>query len=277
MNYIGFGAGNDINYFVPEFIKSLNIILDNDSKKWNSTFLGIKICEPTYDVRFTVIVLSDFYYPEIAAQLTKMGYIENETFFSVYNLSKEIKTELPYPFVTKNWDDVDEDYDWAKKKVLDRYKLCAEDCINYEKVKSIADFGCGKMILKEFLPKDIKYIPVDYIRRDENTIVADLNKEFPDIYGDCAVVFGLIMLIDDIPSFLDKLTKRFSYVIICIKAAYSKFGESKIKAAANGVKNFLCSYELIPLMYERGFKLYKSRLYRGSMYIGCFAKEEDNQ
>lgn len=42
---------------------------------------------------------------------------------------------------------------------------------------SIADLGCGSMTLARYLKPDQSYIPVDVARRDEATIVLDLNKD----------------------------------------------------------------------------------------------------
>lgn len=42
--------------------------------------------------------------------------------------------------------------------------------------KSVMDLGCGEMKLREYLAPEIKYIPVDYVKRSEETLVCDFNK-----------------------------------------------------------------------------------------------------
>ncbi|MDX1700918.1 MAG: hypothetical protein R3250_09890, partial [Melioribacteraceae bacterium] len=53
-------------------------------------------------------------------------------------------------------------------------------------VKSVVDLGAGKEWLREFLPKDVMYYPVDLKKISNQTIECDFNKkQFPDISCDC--------------------------------------------------------------------------------------------
>jgi hypothetical protein len=46
---------------------------------------------------------------------------------------------------------------------------------------AIVDFGAGDMGLKQYLSDSVKYIPVDYCKRCEDTFVLDVNKDkIPD-------------------------------------------------------------------------------------------------
>jgi len=42
---------------------------------------------------------------------------------------------------------------------------------------SVADLGCGIMLLEKHLDRAVGYYPIDIVARDERTIVCDFNKE----------------------------------------------------------------------------------------------------
>ena len=51
-------------------------------------------------------------------------------------------------------------------------------------VGSILDIGCGECLLKKYLPREIKYYGLDYRKRNDETIVCNINEEkIPVING----------------------------------------------------------------------------------------------
>jgi hypothetical protein len=81
--------------------------------------------------------------------------------------------------------------------------------------KSIVDLGCGKEWLREYLPENIKYIPVDYKKRSEDTMIYDFNKkEFPDIKADVAFISGTFEYVNDFEWFLTEIKNKFKAIII---------------------------------------------------------------
>lgn len=75
--------------------------------------------------------------------------------------------------------------------------------------KVVADLGCGKQWLREFLPQNCEYLPVDYTERSNDTMVCDFNEyEFPNIYVDVVFVSGLLEYIKDINWFVEQVANH---------------------------------------------------------------------
>ena len=56
---------------------------------------------------------------------------------------------------------------------------------------SVVDLGCGRMWLREYLPKTVRYYPVDYEDRGAGCIVQDFNQyQYPDVDADTAFASG---------------------------------------------------------------------------------------
>ncbi len=73
----------------------------------------------------------------------------------------------------------------------------------------VLDIGCGMMWLEPLLARGNKYIPIDYVRRDDRTVVVDLNAQpLPAIDAEFAFMSGVLEYIQDVPGFLRQLTRR---------------------------------------------------------------------
>lgn len=82
---------------------------------------------------------------------------------------------------------------------------------------SVADLGCGPMQLRSYLQPGTKYIPVDVVARDSETILVDLNKEtLPTLTVDGWAAIGLLEYLFDVPALLRQLdgTLVTSYNVI---------------------------------------------------------------
>lgn len=79
---------------------------------------------------------------------------------------------------------------------------------------AVADIGCGLMTLRQYLPKDVRYLPVDIVPRGADTIVVDLNREsLPALSADAAAVLGVVEYLEDPGAFLAQL-RSFPDVVI---------------------------------------------------------------
>lgn len=127
-----------------------------------------------------------------------------------------------------------------------------EMSIYIEPRSSVMDMGCGPMWLKNFLPPECIYYPVDYIRRDSDTIVCDFNNyEFPDIKTDVIFCGGIIEYINDYQWFAKTV---YAHCSRCI-ASYNPVEYTADPAVRKNLDwvNSLTSHEFVECFKNAGF------------------------
>ncbi len=130
--------------------------------------------------------------------------------------------------------------------------------------KSIIDFGAGAEYLRKLISKDVLYYPVDYVKRSENTIVCDLNKnQFPEITADVAFMAGFLEYMNDVKDVIKKTARCVHKIILSYKGS-EKFPSS-----------LFSSDEVISILNSNGFVMTR----RSSEYpedwtlLACFEKK----
>lgn len=123
-------------------------------------------------------------------------------------------------------------------------------------VRSVMDVGCGECLLKHFLPREVKYYGVDYIKRKKDTIVCDINKEkLPQLDVDLYYLAGVIDYIENMPQFIKQL-KNARYVILS-KVRNERFIRLDDKIMDKGYMDYgISAYyvsDLITDMFENEF------------------------
>ena len=112
------------------------------------------------------------------------------------------------------------------------------------KDKSVMDLGSGNMQLGNILPDGCEYIPVDYRKTSDKTIVCDFNKyEFPDIKADVVCAIGILGYIKDPEWFLEKI------ISCCRKCIITYKGREKYDGS------MLYSEEIIDFLKARGWHI----------------------
>jgi len=121
----------------------------------------------------------------------------------------------------------------------------------------IMDLGCGLMTMENLLPVGCKYHPVDFIKRDERTIIADLNaNQYPYVKTDYIICSGLIEYVKDVPKLFKELAKlsdriHFSYAI-------KRTGESaRSRKKVNGWLNSYSEKQIKTIVQKSGFRVAK--------------------
>lgn len=72
---------------------------------------------------------------------------------------------------------------------------------------SVADLGCGTMTLKRHLAPGTRYVPVDVVARDADTMVVDLNREpLPALAVEGTAALGLLEYLFDVPALFRQLS-----------------------------------------------------------------------
>jgi len=166
----------------------------------------------------------------------------------------------------KNWQD-NEYFDEVWKERI-------KELVSYIDIEDykLCDIGCGEQWTKEFLPKTIKYIPIDYISRSVDTIVCDLNKkELPDCKSMENVVLcsGVLEYIVDIDWFVNSLVKTDK--VIASYCTLEKFSNLKIRKQY-AWKNNLTLEEFLQLFLKKGFILSKMNIINNNSTF-CFLKK----
>ncbi len=147
----------------------------------------------------------------------------------------------------KKWKDIEYfNPDWNERiKFMSKY---------VDSELSVTDLGCGKMWLKEYLTKDVKYIPVDYISRGEETIVCDFNKyEYPNVKSEIAFVSGCLEYVSDYEWFVKQISKYHKKCIVsyCVIENFPNINDRIKKTWVNN----LSELQVLDLFERNGFKL----------------------
>jgi hypothetical protein len=120
----------------------------------------------------------------------------------------------------------------------------------------VCDFGCGQAWTKQYIPNNLKYYGIDYISRNTETIVCDINKkELPDIEIMNDVIFcsGFIEYIEDTDWFFNSITPHAKKIILsyCGLKEFPKLSLRKKLAW----KNHLYTTDIIENILQYGFAL----------------------
>ncbi len=108
------------------------------------------------------------------------------------------------------------------------------------------------MKLETVLRGDCTYIPLDVVRRDERTLVVDLNKQrLPKIDADFVAGLGVLEYLIDLPAVLRQLSRQiprglFSYYPLEQRPAFDRL--------AVGWYNALNTPELLAIMRHSGYR-----------------------
>lgn len=135
--------------------------------------------------------------------------------------------------------------------------------------RSVCDIGCGQEWLRDFLPPGIKYYPVDYTKRSDETIVCDLNKkELPPEAAMQGTIFcsGVLEYIVDYSWFLKSIGQHSKKIIL----SYCTREEIPDFSVRTGLawKNHLISSEIVDIMQDCGFSLAKTSMYnKNSIFV----------
>lgn len=122
------------------------------------------------------------------------------------------------------------------------------------------DIGCGNCRLKKFLNNNIVYYGLDYIKRNENTLVCDLNKDcLPKLNVDLYYMAGIIYYVDD-------LVRLFSQMRDCKYLIFDFYDEANYlrmdghyadinTPVLNKRKGYLTFVELLNALAINGFMI----------------------
>ena len=123
---------------------------------------------------------------------------------------------------------------------------------------TVLEFGAARLVLREYLPTSCSYQPSDIVDRGFNTIVSDLNQEFPNLTRHYThVVFsGVLEYILDIDKVLNEL-KKHNDVVIASYATIDKISDY-VTRRQSGWINHLNNEQIISIFSKNGYELKSS-------------------
>lgn len=130
--------------------------------------------------------------------------------------------------------------------------------INFKKTDTVVDICATNGQIKAFLPENIRYISVDYIRYSEETILCDLTKnEFPILNSDsthtCILLIGAIPYAPDWKWLLRQTTENCDS-LICIHHDFVRMNREYCRTQFNN-NNAIFNHQIILEMQKLGFKM----------------------
>lgn len=189
-----------------------------------------------------IIVSTNIYFDEIKTKLLESGFSESQI--------------IPYTlFVPRNivWPDLEDNINWdLMKPSVELFSKWIDENMN-----SVVDYGAGQMYLKTFLSKDVKYYPIDYMKRFDDTIVCDLNKgNFPDLQADVAVLNGVLEFLITAEDLIKHVCEKTANMIIISYMTVDKFPNITGRRTS-GYLSDLTELKIIHLLDDGGFRLVK--------------------
>jgi hypothetical protein len=249
----------------PEFYDRVAYFIDADKTKTGAALFGKPvygfeaIAKESKDDTFVIINAKFRYYRAMADALKGFGWEEKIHFSSIEDFCQKTDTEdyitCSFEFLEKNGI-----FDINTNRHLwnDRTELLSQ-FIAWD-ARSIVEFGCGRCILKSFLPAGVAYTGVDYVKRDEDTIVCDVNRDpLPDIKADTLFLAGFIEEVKDVRSFFRYASQRCKQMVMSYHPLELRTGWGYKLGEYRDAANYLTSPELIALVQENGFLLKRSK------------------
>jgi len=200
-----------------------------------------KILKTAY-LTANIVISSIIYFDEIKRELLDLG-VKEERILSY-------RIFMPNEIV---WSDLDENIDWNLMRF--RVEMFSEWIA--PEIHSVSDYGAGKMYLREYLDESVKYYPIDYIRRNDQTILCDLNEGiFPEIQTDASVCSGVLEFINTAEKLLDHVCQNTSKMIILSYLTADQFPSVEGRRASAYVTD-LTDFQIVERMEQNLFYLEK--------------------
>lgn len=243
--------GNTVKYFVDNHKNNCDFEL---GEKNYPIYFPVKLLEENKD-ELHILVASVENYVTVARQLEEMGFMEGKHFSGCLE------------WIQAQWGEIGILHPAYELRVYQMAQMISKESC------SVLDLGCGRMSLKKYLCGDIKYIPCDYTKHDEMTIVCDLNRDvFPNVDIDTLFMSGVLEYIVDIESLVKESCRHTKREIICSFVTLECERDIVVRMR-NGWVNHLTITQFIDLFQKRGMKLeYSKRMQILNQVVMKFTK-----
>ena len=189
--------------------KGVDYFVDNNPNLIGTTYMGKPIYSPEKLLEedkenIVILIGSIIYHLEIEFQLKDMGF-EAEVHYQ-WAISFMGDDTCPRLWHYTDWTDRDKNsanlyYVEEGLEALERLKMVAR-LIDFGKITTVVDLCAANGRIEEFLPSNTNYIPVDYTKYSDRTVLCDLNRhEFPvlstPIEKTCVIMVASIQYVHD--------------------------------------------------------------------------------
>ncbi len=264
--------------------KGIDYFVDNDVKLIGTTYLGKpvygpeKLLEENRD-EILVLIGSIIYHTEIEFQLKDMGFVEDVHYKWAVGFCGDEK--CPRLWRHTEWNDRAQNKDnlhfiEESQEALDRLHFVSR-LIDFDKTNTVVDICAVKGRIRAFLPEEIKYIPVDYIKYSDDTVLCDLTKhEFPTITSGGGVCILLIAALPYAPDWR-WLLKRISEscdTFICAHHDFIRLNREYRRTHFTN-NNAVFNHQIILEMQKYGFTMVEAYDYHLRVVVMKFERKRN--
>ena len=119
---------------------------------------------------------------------------------------------------------------------------------------SLLDLGCRKaQFVKTICPKNVKYIPADFKKHDNEVIACDFNRAFPNVKVDTCLCAFTAEYVKTLPKFLAAMCKAAQKQILMLCRPFDKEGDRYYRWRHAFVTDFTETY-LLEVMTRNNFQ-----------------------
>lgn len=288
MKHIVFGGFDYAVYYEMDqdaIFHGVDYFVDNNPALIGTSYLGKPIKAPTALLEenkgdILILIGSIVYRTEIAFQLKEMGFEEDKDFVWGISFSGDGACRRLWKHV--GWNDKASNaaelaYTEESNEPLDRLKIISK-MIDFKRIDTLIDLGAANARIKAFIPQKIRYIPVDYMRYSDETVLCDFNqKEFPrsknlkfDPQKTCMMSIATIQYAVDWKWYLDEVIANCNYLIFA-KRDFGRVSREHRKTRWNN-NNAAFNHEYLLYLLQRGFSLVDAVDFRLKAEIYSFKK-----
>ncbi len=228
MKYIIYGGFDHAVYHEmnhDSIFKGVDYFVDEDEVLIGTTYMGKEIKHPSVLLEenkeeIFIFIGSIIYHTDIELKLKDMGFLPDINYIWALGFNGDEKcpklwhhTEWNSSKNLSNRTSVEEgEYTKTRYEILSRM-------IDFNIYDTLVDLGSANERVKEFIPNNIKYVPVDYMKYSDDTIFCDFTKnEFPEILSKkettCYIALGVVCCFKDWKWWLNEISKRANLFIL---------------------------------------------------------------
>jgi hypothetical protein len=135
-----------------------------------------------------------------------------------------------------------------------RATMAAELLANH---RTVADFGCGTMILERHLASGTVYYPVDIVQRDNRTTLCDFNVDAaPVLPASAAACLGLLEYLFNPGAFLQQISRHYRTCVVSYCPCYAP--EQQEQRRSHAWVNDFSPIEIVHVFASSGWTIEKS-------------------